>query len=87
VSVIAEEAHRSLITASRERYTSENVMVSLVRFILRLRQNNDDYMDGRSQILDHTDERTQVNSVRYSLDQSSISDFFLPVPVMAVGMF
>jgi len=34
---------------------------------LRPSQHNNDYMDGRSQIKVHTDERTQVHAVQSSL--------------------
>jgi len=39
----------------------------LVWFILRPCQHDDGYIDGRSQIKVHTDERTQVHSARSSL--------------------
>jgi len=39
-------------------------------FILRPCQHDDGYMDGRSQIKVHTDERTQVHSARSSLTAS-----------------
>jgi len=39
----------------------------LVWFILRSCQPDDGYIDGRSQIKVHTDERTQVHSTRYGI--------------------
>jgi len=41
--------------------------IKFVWFILRPFQHDDGYIDGRSQIKVHTDERTQVHSARSSL--------------------
>jgi len=40
------------------------VLISLKKIIFRPSQHDDGYIDGRSQIKVHTDERTQVQSAR-----------------------
>jgi len=51
---------------------------SLVWFILRPCQHDDGYIDGRSQIKVHTDERTQVHSARASVFPDGHPSKYLP---------
>jgi len=60
-------SHSSPPSHSSQSTPQSLVHSHLVRFILRPCQHDNGYIDGRSQIKVHTDERTQVHSAQSSL--------------------